>query len=71
MFSYMDMNMTIFHGLTMFIFWFIVFFILFSLFNKKEDKNNSINEILKKRFAKGEITKKQYEEIKEILIQES
>lgn len=71
MFSYMDMNMTIFHGLTMFIFWFIVFFILFSLFNNKEDKNNSINDILKKRFAKGEITKKQYEEITKILIQEN
>ena len=31
----------------------------------------TINNILKKRFAKGEITKKQYEEIKKILIQEN
>ncbi|MGA1931729.1 SHOCT domain-containing protein [Arcobacter sp. YIC-464] len=70
MFAYMDMNMTIFHGFAMFIFWIIIFFILFSLLNKKEHKKDSAIEILQKRLAKGEISKEQYEEIKKTLRQE-
>lgn len=70
MFAYMDMSMTMFHGFAMFIFWIILFFILFSLINKKENKKDSAIDILKKRLAKGEITKEQYEEIKKTLRQE-
>ncbi len=71
MFGYMDMNMTMFHGLAMFIFWIIIFFLIFSFFNKEEKNENSALDILKKRFSKGEITKEQYEEMKKLLIKES
>lgn len=71
MFGYIDMNMTMFHGLAMFIFWIIIFFLIFSFFNKEEKNENSALDILKKRFSKGEITKEQYEEMKKLLIKES
>ena len=66
MFTYMNMNMTLFHGLGMFIFWFILIYLIFSLF--KNDEDTSAIDILKKRFAKGEITKEQFDEIKKSLI---
>ncbi len=69
MFGYMDMNMTIFHGLSMFIFWFILIYLLFSILNKSEkDSKESALDILKKRFAKGEITKEQFDKIKKSLV---
>tara|TARA_B100001063_G_C16745612_1_gene547303 strand:+ start:239 stop:445 length:207 start_codon:yes stop_codon:yes gene_type:complete len=68
MFGYMDMNMTLFHGLGMFIFWIIIFFLLFSIFGKDKNEKESAVDILKKRLAKGEITKEQYEEIKKSLV---
>lgn len=67
MFTYMNMNMTLFHGLAMFIFWFILIYLIFSIFNNKEEESSAI-DILKKRFAKGEITKEQFDEIKKSLI---
>ncbi|MBU3015626.1 SHOCT domain-containing protein [Poseidonibacter lekithochrous] len=51
----------------MFIFWFILIYLIFSLFNNKEEKSSAI-DILKERFAKGEITKAQFDEIKKSLI---
>lgn len=42
--------------------WFIATLINSAQFNKKDDSDPLI--ILKKRFAKGEITKKEYEEMK-------
>lgn len=69
MFGYMDMNMTIFHGLSMFVFWFILIYLLFSIFNKSEKASKeSALDILKKRLAKGEITKEQFDEIKKSLV---
>ena len=67
MFTYMNMNMTLFHGLAMFVFWFILIYLIFSIFNNKEEESSAI-DILKKRFAKGEITKEQFDEIKKSLI---
>lgn len=69
MFGYMDMNMTMFHGFAMFIFWLFIIVIIFFLINdsnKKYFKDSPI-DILKKRLARGEITKEQFEEIKKIL----
>ncbi|RXJ76967.1 electron transporter RnfE [Arcobacter sp. F155] len=67
MFDYMHMNMTMFHGFWMFIFWLFIFYVLISLLKKdKKDKDSAI-DILKKRLAKGEITKEEYEEIKKTL----
>lgn len=69
MFGYMNMNMTIFHGLAMFVFWFILIYLLISILNKSEKKpKESALDILKKRLAKGEITKEQYSEIRKSLV---
>ncbi|WP_226896405.1 SHOCT domain-containing protein [Poseidonibacter ostreae] len=66
MFTYMNMNMTLFHGVAMFIFWFILVYLILSIFNEKKD--SSAIDILKKRFAKSEITKEQFDEMKKSLI---
>ena len=64
MYDFMNMNMTIFHGFTMFIFWAIFFYLIFSI-DKKE--KSSVIDILKKRLAKGEISQEQFESIKATL----
>lgn len=68
MFTYMNMNMnmTLFHGVIMFIFWFIMLYLILSIFNEKKDL--TAIDILKKRLAKNEITKEQFDEIKKTLI---
>lgn len=69
MIGYMNMNMTLFHGIAMFIFWFVLIFLLFSIFTKENKKEKeSALDILKKRLAKGEISKEQYEDIKKSII---
>jgi len=64
MFDFMNMNMTLFHGFSMFIFWAIFFYLILSI-DKKE--KSSVIDILKKRLAKGEITQEQFESIKTTL----
>lgn len=68
MFEYMNMNMTMFHGFGMLVFWVIVIFLFFSLFNnqKSENKETAL-DILKKRLAKGEITKEQFDSLKKTI----
>lgn len=69
MFEYMNMNMTMFHGLGMLIFWLIIFFLIFSLFLKdKEEKKETPLDILKKRLARGEISVDEYNELKDSLL---
>lgn len=67
MFDFMNMNMTLFHGFSMFVFWAIFFYLIFSI-DKKE--KSSVIDILKKRLAKGEITQEQFESIKTTLKEE-
>lgn len=55
------MNMTQFHGFSMFVFWAILFYLIFSIDKKKTP---SSLDILKKRLAKGDITQEQFESIK-------
>ena len=64
MFDFMNMNMTLFHGFSMFIFWAIFFYLIFSI-DKKE--KSSVIDILKKLLAKGEISQEQFESIKATL----
>ena len=64
MFDFMNMNMTLFHGFSMFVFLAIFFYLIFSI-DKKE--KSSVVDILKKRLAKGEITQEQFESIKTTL----
>lgn len=69
MFDFMSMNMTMFHGIGMIIFWSIVIFILVSLFSdNKEKKDDSALDILKKRLARGEISKDEYESLKNSMV---
>lgn len=68
MMYYMDMNMTIFHGLAMLVFWIIFFFIIFSFFNSNNKNTESVYDILKKRLAKGEISKEQFDDLKKHII---
>lgn len=69
MFEYMNMNMTMFHGLGMLVFWIIIFYLIFTVFSK--DKNEIKEEpldILKKRLVKGEINREEYENLKEAIL---
>lgn len=66
MFGFMDMGMTMFHGFWMFIFWIIVFYLIFSTFTKNEE-DESPSDILKKRYARGEINTEEFETIKNTL----
>ncbi|WP_156981722.1 SHOCT domain-containing protein [Poseidonibacter parvus] len=69
MFEYMNMNMTMFHGIGMLIFWIIVFFLIFSIFSKdKENSRETPLDILKKRLAKGEISREEYSKLKDSLL---
>jgi putative membrane protein len=56
--------MILFWGL---IIWLIVWIVTQSTKPKRVEKTESAIEILKKRFAKGEISKKQFEEMKKSL----
>lgn len=67
MFSYMDTNMTMFHGLGMFIFWIILLYLLFAIFSKNKKHKETALDILKKRLANGEISKEEYESIKKTI----
>src|SRR3989344_945683 len=50
----------------MLVFWIAVVWLVFELFGKEHEKTDSL-EILKNRFARGEISKKQFEQIKKEL----
>ncbi len=62
-------HMNMFHGMGM-LFWFVMFIIIVMIvlsFFKKSDyviKKDSALDILKNRYAKGEVTKEEFEEIK-------
>ena len=62
---YMDMNMTIFHGLAMLVFWIIFFYIIFSVSKSNNNENvESAFDILEKRLVRGEISKEQFDDLK-------
>lgn len=62
MFGFMNMNMTLFHGFGMLIFWAIIVFLIFSIFSNKDTKseNDTPIDILKKKFARGDISEEEY-----------
>lgn len=65
MYEYMNMNMTFFHGFSMLLFWGVIIFIIFSLTkNSKESSKETPLEIIKKRLAKGDISKEQFDSLK-------
>ncbi len=66
MFEHMNTSMTLMHGTGMMFFWLIVILVLFLLFfnNRTTDKSSII---LRERFAKGEITKEEYDGLKNSL----
>ena len=51
----------------MLVFWVAVIWLVFELFGKEHEKTDSL-EILKNRFARGEINKKQFEQMKKGLL---
>jgi uncharacterized membrane protein len=65
MFDFMNMNFTLFHGFSMFVFWAILVYLIFSGLNSKE-KTSAI-DIIKDRLAKGEISKEEFESLKTTL----
>ena len=57
-------------GITMFIFWILIIVLLASLFRNSVFITNDVKsplEVLNERYAKGEITKEEYEEIKKTI----
>ncbi|WP_298750377.1 SHOCT domain-containing protein [uncultured Arcobacter sp.] len=69
MFHFMNMNMTLLHGFGMLIFWGIIVFLIFSIFSNKEnkyEKDTAIN-ILKEKFASGDISEEEYKSKKKVL----
>ncbi len=50
--------------LSMIIFWGLIIWLIVWLVNRFSREHESASEILKKRLAKGEITKKQFDEMK-------
>ena len=69
MFGFMNMNMTLFHGFGTLIFWAIIVFLIFSIFSNKDTKseNDTPIDILKKKFARGDISEEEYKSRKKIL----
>jgi putative membrane protein len=67
MFEFMNMNMTMFHSFAMILFWGVIIFILVSIVSSRTacKKEESALDILKKRLAKGEISKEEYESLKD------
>lgn len=66
MMHYMNMNMTIFHGFGMLVFWIIFIYLIFSVFKlNSKPKNETALDILKKRLARGEITIEQFDNLKQ------
>jgi len=51
----------------MLLFWLVVIWLIFQLANEKSEGNHSI-EILREMFAKGEITKKKFEQMKKEIV---
>ncbi|MBI2558241.1 SHOCT domain-containing protein [Candidatus Woesearchaeota archaeon] len=51
----------------MLVFWVAVIWLIFELFGKGHEKTDSL-EILKSRFARGEINKRQFEQMKKELL---
>ncbi|MBI2130643.1 SHOCT domain-containing protein [Candidatus Woesearchaeota archaeon] len=51
----------------MLVFWVAVIWLVFELFGKGHEKTDSL-ETLKNRFARGEINKKQFEQMKKELL---
>ena len=69
MFEYMTMNMTMLHGLGMLVFWIIIFYLILTVFSKdKTEIKEDPLDILKKRSVKGEITREEYENLKEAIL---
>ena len=64
MYGYMEMTM--FHGFFMLLFWGAIFYLIFSFSNKDTSSNEALS-ILKKRFANGDISKREYDNLKAII----
>jgi len=63
--SFYPVNMFWFGGLFMFLFWgLVIYAIIVLLRNNHHSKRDISLEILKERYAKGEITKEQFESMK-------
>lgn len=66
-------HMNMFHGMGI-LFWFVMFIIIVMMvlsFFKKSDyviKKDSALDILKNRYAKGEITKEEFDQIKKDIV---
>lgn len=68
MYEYMNMNMTFFHGIGMIVFWAIIFFLIVSVLSKNStNSKDDALDILKKRLAKGEISKEEFNSLKELI----
>lgn len=68
MWDFMETNMPFFHGGGMFIFWIIILIVVFALIKSINKKEKTPLDILKKRLAKGEISKEEFDKLKKELL---
>ncbi len=69
MWDCMNTNMSFSHGFGMIAFWILVISLIYFLFtkNRGQTKEDTTLDILKKRLAKGEISKEEFENLKDLI----
>lgn len=60
-------NMGVFVGFGMLLFWIVFIFVIIWLIKQIDKKGENSIDILKKRYARGEISKKQFDQVKKEL----
>ncbi|PHR71071.1 MAG: electron transporter RnfE [Arcobacter sp.] len=69
MWECMNTNMSFSHGFGMIIFWILVITLIYFIFTRIRNKPevDTALDLLKKRLAKGEINKEEFENLKEVI----
>ena len=67
MWDYMNIQMTLGHGVGMIFLWIFIFVLIIYFVSNNQKNEQSALDIIKKRFAKGEITEEEFQKLKNII----